>query len=402
MSLTIRLRFPAASIESVLVASIVMKSTLDDLDTVLIARGIERPNVQILCPACMMLGCHQIERASFAAIHNALEHNDQTFVFGEHTYVLAVCAPDLTFTTLAPHEMLSFDDELMPLLHNATPIGVGATAKVFTACVEHTTVAIKVFTIAASQFAGEKGKGGAAHPLSICLTELKRELAVSTALADHPNILHMVGFSAEPLCLIVEFCAGGDLFHFLHSPDAAVSWARVLRFATEICRAMVALHQLRVIHRDLKSPNILLKPAADGQLTCVVSDFGLSGRFSNEPVDVDNPRWTAPEALEKKVFYFESDVYSFGIILWELATRREPFGDEKFASVLREKIIKGARPEIPAGFPQHRYRDIILRCWDANTLTRPKFTALFEELEDFCLSTDFERASDQTIPLEAT
>ena len=75
----------------------------------------------------------------------------------------------------------------MPLLRNTTPVGVGATVKVFTAFVEHTMVAIKVFSIAASQFAGEKGKGGAEHRLSICLTELKSELVLSSTIVDYPR-----------------------------------------------------------------------------------------------------------------------------------------------------------------------------------------------------------------------
>ena len=173
----------------------------------------------------------------------------------------------------------------MPLLRNTTPVGVGATVKVFTAFVEHTMVAIKVFSIAASQFACEKGKGGAVHPLSICLTELKRELVLSTALADHPNILHMLDFAAEPLCLILEFCSGGDLFHFLHTPTPSSS-GLVSSFATEIYRAIVSPAQgPPPPPRELRHhPHV----SADGLLFCVFSDLDLSACLSNEPIDNDN------------------------------------------------------------------------------------------------------------------
>eukprot|EP00041_Stephanoeca_diplocostata_P020282 m.451574 g.451574 ORF g.451574 m.451574 type:complete len:192 (-) comp21528_c0_seq16:124-699(-) len=181
--------------------------------------------------------------------------------------------------------------------------------------------------------------------------------------------------------------------------------------AMDIANGMRHLHALKIIHRDLKSDNCLV--AKDFQVK--VGDFGESKLTGGRSVEVqmtedasgmettsfasDNihtrgigtPLWMAPELLGNTgdVYSEKIDVYSFGIVMWELATRKTPWKGEikasgiRFMSELRKRVVDGERPSFPddvqAECP-HTYMELVHRCWEQKAARRPSFDEILQDL----------------------
>jgi serine/threonine protein kinase len=137
---------------------------------------------------------------------------------------------------------------------------------------------------------------------------------------------------------------------------------------------MARLHALGIIHRDLKSLNVLL----DAALLPRLGDFGIA-RFAAEcdtvTMRVGTPNWMAPELFGGAGYGARVDVYAFGMLLYELASDRVPFDGVERAAVQRA-VVAGARPQLPAGVPAP-LAALIRRCWDADPRRRPDFAAVY-------------------------
>ncbi|XP_057952421.1 serine/threonine/tyrosine-protein kinase HT1-like isoform X1 [Malania oleifera] len=146
---------------------------------------------------------------------------------------------------------------------------------------------------------------------------------------QHPNIIAFVGACKKPpvFCIITEYLAGGSLRKYLHQQDPySIPLNLVLKLALDIGRGMQYLHSKGIIHRDLKSENLLL-----GEDMCVkVADFGIScleSQCGSAKGFTGTYRWMAPEMIKEKRHTKKVDVYSFGIVLWELLTALIPFNN---------------------------------------------------------------------------
>ena len=165
-------------------------------------------------------------------------------------------------------------------------------------------------------------------------------------------------------------------------PD--IGWPLRLKIALDIALGMNYLHSATppFIHRDLKSPNILLLSTDYRSEQCAkIGDFGLSSRmyvpsYKEKSIsrDVANPTWLAPEIIREEEFDVSSDVYSYGIILWELLVRKHPYGEYRtqFMFELEDLIKRGTRPTIPADCPSE-YAALITRCVSDHPDERPPF-----------------------------
>ncbi|PNY16914.1 serine/threonine-protein kinase HT1-like protein, partial [Trifolium pratense] len=143
----------------------------------------------------------------------------------------------------------------------------------------------------------------------------------------HPNILTFIAACKKPpvFCIITEYLAGGSLRKYLHQQEPhSVPLELVLKLALDIARGMKYLHSQGILHRDLKSENLLL-----GEDMCVkVADFGIScleSQCGSAKGFTGTYRWMAPEMIKEKHHTKKVDVYSFGIVLWELLTALTPF-----------------------------------------------------------------------------
>lgn len=173
----------------------------------------------------------------------------------------------------------------------------------------------------------------------------------------HPCIVMYLGVCLEPTALITEYCARGSLSDVLRrartSPALAaqLDWPRRLNMALDAAKGMLYLHACGppIIHRDLKSPNLLV----DKHWRVKVSDFNLSRVMHDAAVlsslAATNPRWLAPEILAGKGYTTTSDVYAFGIILWELLTWQVPWTSEGPWQVVAMVTELGQRPKVPLG-----------------------------------------------------
>ena len=143
-------------------------------------------------------------------------------------------------------------------------------------------------------------------------------------------------------CIITEYLAGGSLRKFLHQQEQhSVPLELVLKLALDIARGMQYLHSQGILHRDLKSENLLL-----GEDMCVkVADFGIScleSQCGSAKGFTGTYRWMAPEMIKEKHHTKKVDVYSFGIVLWELLTGQTPFDNmtpEQAAFAVSHKVL---------------------------------------------------------------
>uniref|UniRef100_A0A1S3XIH8 Serine/threonine-protein kinase CTR1-like n=1 Tax=Nicotiana tabacum TaxID=4097 RepID=A0A1S3XIH8_TOBAC len=149
----------------------------------------------------------------------------------------------------------------------------------------------------------------------------------------HPNIVLFMGAVIQPpnLSIVTEYLSRGSLYRLLHRPGARelLDERRRLCMAYDVANGMNYLHKRNppIVHRDLKSPNLLV----DKKYTVKVCDFGLSrfkaNTFLSSKTAAGTPEWMAPDVLRDEPSNEKSDVYNFGVILWELATLQQPWSN---------------------------------------------------------------------------
>jgi len=214
------------------------------------------------------------------------------------------------------------------------------------------------------------------------LKEFKTEIAVLSDLR-HPNLILFLGASIEPpnLCIVYEFMEKGNLYDYLR--DHEVTQKERLKMAIDIAIGMNYMHYSQerpIIHRDLKSLNVLV----DKTLTMKICDFGLAVVMDDEHThksQVGTVRWTAPEILKGEKYTEKVDVYSYGIILWELFTIPPAVPYEgKTTGEVKSFILDGQRPPMPK-CPK-KYSKLIEDCWQENANARPNFKDILESLEE--------------------
>ncbi|KAF1322876.1 Tkl protein kinase, partial [Globisporangium splendens] len=209
----------------------------------------------------------------------------------------------------------------------------------------------------------------------------------------HPKIVEFVGVSwssSNDICAVTEYMAKGDLFGFLKRRNGQINWAdHKIYLAEDVADALVYLHSLtpKVIHRDLKSKNILL----DDNFRAKLSDFGISRERSLEETmtaGVGTIYWTAPEVLMGKKYTEKADIYSFGIVLSELDTHEVPYHDVRddggrklqAMKIVQKVIRENIRPTFTNSIPEI-VMDLARRCLNANPDVRPDAVELLQIIQ---------------------
>lgn len=198
----------------------------------------------------------------------------------------------------------------------------------------------------------------------------------------HSNIVQMYGFCRKEnyVCLVTEFVRGGNLADCLADKEYDLDFFLQIELALNIVRGMVYLHNQNVIHRDLKPANILIESWDGGKVK--VCDFGLSrvvrkSEAKEEMEALGSPQYAAPE-LNTEYHDNKVDVFSFAIILWEIAFRTSPWPELKFGSEFAERYAKDMRPDF---LGDTAFRHLITKCWSKTPADRPAFVTIYDELK---------------------
>ncbi|XP_010270068.1 PREDICTED: serine/threonine-protein kinase HT1 isoform X2 [Nelumbo nucifera] len=200
----------------------------------------------------------------------------------------------------------------------------------------------------------------------------------------HPNIVQFIAACKRPpvYCIITEYMSQGTLRMYLNKKEPySLSIETILRLALDISRGMQYLHSQGVIHRDLKSNNLLL----NDEMRVKVADFGtscLETQCRASKGNMGTYRWMAPEMIKEKQYTKKVDVYSFGIVLWELTTALLPFQGMTPVQAAFAVSEKNERPQLPASC-QPALANLIRRCWSANPSKRPDFSYIVAALEKY-------------------
>ncbi|KAK6783269.1 hypothetical protein RDI58_021066 [Solanum bulbocastanum] len=244
-------------------------------------------------------------------------------------------------------------------------IGQGAFGVVYHGIWKGSDVAVKVF------FGNQCGE--------TTLLDYKKEIDIMKRLR-HPNVLLFMGAvsSQEKLAIITEY---------MPRNNPPLDLKRHLRMALDVARGMCYLHRRNppIVHRDLKSSNLLV----DKSWTVKVGDFGLSklkhATFLTANSGRGSPQWMAPEVLRNEPSTEKSDVFSFGVILWELMTECIPWKDLNPLQVVGVVGFMDGRLDIPQKLDP-RVSAIILDCWQSKPELRPSFEDICRRMTDIILS----------------
>ncbi|KAK6133268.1 hypothetical protein DH2020_033029 [Rehmannia glutinosa] len=213
---------------------------------------------------------------------------------------------------------------------------------------------------------------------SLLEQQFKCEVALLSRLY-HPNIVQFIAACKKPpvYCIITEYMSQGTLRMYLNKKEPySLSVETILRLALDISRGMEYLHSQGVIHRDLKSNNLLL----NDEMRVKVADFAHLCREAKG--NMGTYRWMAPEMIKEKPYTRKVDVYSFGIVLWELTTALLPFQGMTPVQAAFAVAEKNERPPLPASC-QPALAHLIKRCWAANPSKRPDFSEIVCALEKY-------------------
>eukprot|EP00871_Galdieria_phlegrea_P005258 jgi/Galph1/5733/GphlegSOOS_G4318.1 len=248
-------------------------------------------------------------------------------------------------------------------------IGQGGFGQVYKARFRGTTVAVK--TISATALVNQNA-----------IKEFQSEVAVLCTLR-HPNVILFMGacIRSPHLFIVTEFMSRGTLFDILHRYRIPVNWNLMKRMALDVCRGMTYLHASKLLHRDLKSSNLML----DDHFTLKVGDFGLTRLISTQtqgPMtgQCGTFQYMAPEVLANQPYSEKADVYSFGIILWEMTTKQLPYYGIQPMQVAVAVLSKQMRPPIPPQCPTE-LAQLIQTCWHQDPNRRPSFPEIMKILE---------------------
>ncbi|XP_063792778.1 tyrosine-protein kinase ABL1 isoform X2 [Pseudophryne corroboree] len=213
--------------------------------------------------------------------------------------------------------------------------------------------------------------------------EFLKEAAVMKEV-KHPNLVQLLGVCTRepPFYIITEFMTYGNLLDYLRDCNRQeVTAVVLLHMATQISSAMEYLEKKNFIHRDLAARNCLV-----GENHLVkVADFGLSRLMTGDTYTAHAGakfpiKWTAPESLAYNKFSIKSDVWAFGVLLWEIATYGlSPYPGIDLSQVY-ELLEKDYRMERPEGCPEKVY-ELMRACWQWNPLDRPSFAEIHQAFE---------------------
>uniref|UniRef100_A0A4W6C171 Fibroblast growth factor receptor n=1 Tax=Lates calcarifer TaxID=8187 RepID=A0A4W6C171_LATCA len=254
------------------------------------------------------------------------------------------------------------------------------------------------------------------------LSDLVSEMEMMKMIGKHKNIINLLGACTQdgPLYVLVEYASKGNLREYLRArrppgmdysfdtckiPDEQLTFKDLVSCAYQVARGMEYLASQKCIHRDLAARNVLVTEdnvmkIADFGLTTNVSSADQSGSVVSLLLQGRLPvKWMAPEALFDRVYTHQSDVWSYGVLLWEIFT----LGGSPYPGIPVEELFKllkeGHRMDKPANCTHELYM-IMRECWHAVPSQRPTFRQLVEDHDRVLSMTSTDEYLDLSVPFE--
>ncbi|GET03289.1 kinase-like domain-containing protein [Rhizophagus clarus] len=209
------------------------------------------------------------------------------------------------------------------------------------------------------------------------------------------NKYHMYGFynyigkyfgitqdpNTKDIMIVMPYYSSGDLIHYISNVFYEIYWEEKLRNLVKIIIGLMNIHSVNIIHRDFHSGNIFF----DGTKGAVIGDLGIS-KSATESTDENNENYgiipyMAPEIFQGQKYTKASDIYSFGMVMWELMTGRRPFWDRNHDTDLIIDLCDGLRPPIVTNAPEG-YIELMKECWHSDPQKRPQATDIYNAINE--------------------
>lgn len=288
--------------------------------------------------------------------------------------------------SLPPEVMCLLDDPSIRFLRPqeityTKRIGIGGYGEVYAAHWGGLTVAVKrLFAFDTASSGSSSGSSGDSGQEALC-TFIK-EVHILSRLR-HPNCVLFLGVCIDRghEAIVTEYLARGSVYDLLHRRQADGGALPPLKLSLcdslllQCSRGVLYLHTFTpmILHRDLKSANLLL----DDNMCVKVCDFGLSitklGTMTMTAIGT--VQWAAPELLRHEAYNEKTDVFAFGVLAWEVFTRRRPFDDLPLLRVAHDVAYEGLRLQVPPHVPQ-AYAELMAACWQQLPDDRPDFSEI--------------------------
>uniref|UniRef100_A0A667X378 mitogen-activated protein kinase kinase kinase n=1 Tax=Myripristis murdjan TaxID=586833 RepID=A0A667X378_9TELE len=196
----------------------------------------------------------------------------------------------------------------------------------------------------------------------------------------HPNIITFKGICTQApcYCIIMEYCAQGQLYEVLRA-GRKITPSLLMDWAMGIAGGMNYLHLHKIIHRDLKSPNMLI--TYDDAVK--ISDFGTSKELSDKSTKMSfagTVAWMAPEVIRNEPVSEKVDIWSFGVVLWEMLTGEVPYKDVDSSAIIWGVGNNSLQLPVPDSCPDG-FKILLRQCWNCKPRNRPSFRQILLHLD---------------------
>jgi len=238
-------------------------------------------------------------------------------------------------------------------------IAVGSAGKVFKGIYNGEEVAVKILS---------------EDMLNFSVEEFKREVSIMSTM-KHENLIQFYGAvtKEEKMMIVSKYIKGGNLHDLVSNLSIDLPLTTRIKIINEIAKGMAFLHAREIIHRDLKSLNVLLD---DGYSVRII-DFGTSRIMDRDKLmtqAIGTVSYMSPEIFNNEKYTEKTDIYSFAMVFWEVMARKTPFSELNSWNI-PVMVTKGERPLIPKDWSQSISK-LIKSCWDQKPSKRPSFSEI--------------------------